>query len=227
MVWGVVDPLTRVQRGVEEQIRGPDEMGFSADVARAAPRRSQSFAMTTALEWWNFCFQPMLRDRRLCHICREPIDSMIRLRDLRAGEYRALADLRYQIRRFLNFSEAAARAVDVEPQQHQLLLLLKAMMPETPTIRVVAERLQIRQNSAAELVKRSVQRGLVMRAQAKRDRREASVGLTPAGERVLRRLSLAHRDELRSAAPALLRAVHALLERRSSKKQARRVRTRR
>jgi DNA-binding MarR family transcriptional regulator len=146
---------------------------------------------------------------------------MVDLRDLRASEYRALADLRHQIRRFLNFSEAAARAVDVEPQQHQLLLMLKAMVPERPTIRVIAERLQIRQNSAAELVKRSVERGLVKRTQAKLDRREASVGLTPAGERVLRRLSLAHRDELRSAAPALLRAVHALLDPRPAKKSAR------
>lgn len=142
-------------------------------------------------------------------------------RDLRAGEYNALAELRYQIRRFLNFSEAAARAVDLEPQQHQLLLVLRAIMPERPTIRVVAERLQIRQNSAAELVKRSVERGLVTRTQGAQDRREASVGLTRAGESVLRRLSLAHRDELRLAAPALLNSVQALLVQRPIKERAR------
>ena len=146
---------------------------------------------------------------------------MPNLRDLRAGEYRALADLRHQIRRFLNFSEAAARAAGVEPQQHQLLLMLKAIMPERPTIRIIAERLQIQQNSAAELVKRSVERGLVKRAQGKEDRREASVRLTGAGERVLRGLSLAHRAELRSAAPTLLRAVHALVDRPRAKKVAR------
>jgi DNA-binding MarR family transcriptional regulator len=146
---------------------------------------------------------------------------MADLRDLRAGEYRALADLRHQIRRFLNFSEAAARAAAVEPQQHQLLLVLKAMMPERPTIRTIAERLQIQQNSAAELVKRSVERGLVKRTREREDRREASVGLTPAGERVLRGLSLAHRAELRSAAPMLLRAVHALVDRPRAKKGAR------
>jgi DNA-binding MarR family transcriptional regulator len=150
---------------------------------------------------------------------------MAPVRDLRSAEYRALADLRYQIRRFLNFSEAAARAVELEPQQHQLLLLVKAMMPERPTIRLVAERLQIQQNSAAELVKRSVERGLVARTRADRDRREASVGVTPAGERILRRLSLAHRAELRSAAPVLLRAVHALLARPPAKKRATRAGT--
>lgn len=146
---------------------------------------------------------------------------MADLRDLRVAEYRALADLRHQIRRFLNFSEGAARAAGVEPQQHQLLLALKAMMPERPTIRTIAERLQIQQNSAAELVKRSVERGLVKRTQGTEDRREASVGLTPAGERVLRGLSLAHRAELRSAAPTLLRAVNALVDQPRARKRAR------
>ena len=133
-------------------------------------------------------------------------------RDLGAAQYQALADLRYQIRRFLTFSEAAARAADVEPQQHQLLLVLKALRPqERPTVGVVAERLQIQHNSAVELVKRSVERGLVERRTGTEDRREASLRITRAGERVLRRLSLAHRTELRSAAPALLMALGALV----------------
>jgi DNA-binding MarR family transcriptional regulator len=133
-------------------------------------------------------------------------------RDLGAAQYRALADLRYQIRRFLTFSEAAARAADVEPQQHQLLLVLKALRAhERPTVGVVAERLQIHHNSAVELVKRSVERGLVERRTSKEDRREASLRITPAGERVLRRLSVAHRTELRSAAPTLVSALDALV----------------
>ncbi len=133
-------------------------------------------------------------------------------RDLSAAHYEALAALRHQIRRFLAFSEAAARTVDVEPQQHQLLLVLKALPPhERPTIGVVAERLLIKHNSAVELVKRSVERGLVERRTATEDRREASLRITRAGESVLRRLSLAHRAELRSAAPALLNALEALV----------------
>jgi DNA-binding MarR family transcriptional regulator len=133
-------------------------------------------------------------------------------RDLGAGQYRALAELRYQIRRFLAFSEAAARDAGVEPQQHQLLLALKALgADDRPSIRTIAERLQIQHNSAVELVKRSVERGLVERGTSRDDRREASLHLTRAGERLLRRLSLAHRSELRSAAPLLAQALEALL----------------
>jgi DNA-binding MarR family transcriptional regulator len=137
---------------------------------------------------------------------------MSRLSDLDDTQYRALADLRFRIRRFLIFSEGAARAAGVEPQQHQLLLVLKALpSDERPTVRVVAERLQIQHNSAVDLVKRSVERGLVERRRGVEDRREASLRLTPAGLRVLRGLSVAHRAELRVAAPELLEALRAIV----------------
>src|ERR1700688_3437124 len=137
---------------------------------------------------------------------------MPRPHDITMREYRALAELRYQIRRFLAFSEMAARDVEVEPQQHQLLLAIRALRPpDRPTIRAIAERLQIQHNSAVELVKRSVERGLIERRVAREDRREASLHLTVKGARVVRRLSFAHRSELRSAAPALLQALEALV----------------
>lgn len=136
--------------------------------------------------------------------------------DLPPEQYKALAELRYQIRQFLAFSEVAARAAEVEPQQHQLLLVLKTLEPQVrPTIRVVAERLHIQHNSAVELVKRSVERGLVERRTGA-DRREASLRITSAGQAVLRRLSLAHRAELASAAPALLDALQAIVAARRS-----------
>lgn len=137
-----------------------------------------------------------------------------RTRDIAPDQYRALAELRYRIRAFLAFSEAAARDAGVEPQQHQLLLVLKALRPdERPTIAHVAERLLVQHNSAVELVKRSIERGLVERRAGVKDRREASLRITPAGRGVLRRLSLAHRAELRSAAPALRDALDALVNR--------------
>lgn len=136
---------------------------------------------------------------------------MPHLPDLDEAQYRALAELRYRIRCFLTFSEAAARAAAVEPQQHQLLLVLKALPSDArPTIALVAERLQIRHNSAVDLVKRTIRRGLVERRTGAEDRREASLHLTPAGRGVLRRLSLAHRSELRVAAPELLDALRAV-----------------
>jgi DNA-binding MarR family transcriptional regulator len=141
--------------------------------------------------------------------------------DLDADQYRALAELRYQIRRFLAFSESAVRAAGVEPQQHQLLLVLHALTPgQKPTIRTVAQRLLIHHNSAVELVRRSVERGLVERRTSSEDRREASLQLTSLGRRVLRRLSLSHRSELRSAGPSLVAALQAMLPAARSRRKA-------
>jgi DNA-binding MarR family transcriptional regulator len=127
-------------------------------------------------------------------------------------EYRALAEVRHQIRRFLNFSEDAARAHGIEPRQHQLLLAL-AGLPEgaLPTIGAVAERLQIEHPSAVELASRSAKAGLVTRQASKGDRRRVTLRITAKGQRILERLSLSHRDELRSAAPSLLRSLEAIV----------------
>lgn len=125
-----------------------------------------------------------------------------------AQEYRALAELRYVVRKFLSFSAEAARGVGIEPQQHQLLLAIRGLPPDLrPTIGITAERLQLQHNSAVELVKRSIEHGLLERRGNKDDRREVLLHITPSGERLLRRLSLAHRSELRAAAPVLLQAL--------------------
>lgn len=138
---------------------------------------------------------------------------MARPAQISTREYRALAELRYVVRRFLNFSEAAARAARIEPQQHQLLLALKGMPPKCrPTVGTVAERLQLQHNSAVELAKRSIERGLLERRSSQTDRREVLLHITPRGERLLRRLSLAHRAELRSAGPVLVRALEELVD---------------
>ena len=41
-------------------------------------------------------------------------------------DYATLADLRYQVRRFLRVREELARAAGLEPQQHLLLLQLSS-----------------------------------------------------------------------------------------------------
>lgn len=124
--------------------------------------------------------------------------------DLRPQDYRALAELRYRIRRFLHFSEEAARAAGLEPQQHQLLLAIKgADGDRPPTIAHLADRLQLAHNSAQELIRRAERRGLVATRQATDDRRQVLVELTADGEAALRELSVAHRDELRSQAADL------------------------
>lgn len=125
-------------------------------------------------------------------------------------DYQSLAELRYQIRCFLAFSEQAARAAGLEPRQHQLMLSLKGLpRGSRPTIGEVAERLQIQHHSAVELVNRLAAAGYVLRKPAGvgEDQREVLLALTRKGEKVLRDLSLHHREELRSAGPTLVDAL--------------------
>jgi DNA-binding MarR family transcriptional regulator len=134
--------------------------------------------------------------------------------DLTADEYRALAEFRYQIRRFLQFSAEAARAHGIEPQQHQLLLAVKGLDEGVrPTIRELAARLQIQHHSAVELVDRMAEHGAVRREHDGLDRREVSIRLTRQGETLLRQLSVVHRAELETTGPALAKALKAAIRR--------------
>ena len=127
-------------------------------------------------------------------------------------DYQALAEFRYQIRKFLTFSQQFARAVGIDPQQHQLLLAIRGFPERTKlSIRTVAERLQIRHHSAVELIDRSVAHGLVQRQRDGIDRRRVTIHLTPKGERLLSELSLHHRDELRTAGPKLTRVLRSII----------------
>ena len=131
--------------------------------------------------------------------------------ELSSGEYQALAEFRYQLRRFLRFSEAAARSVGLEPQQHQLLLALKGL-PEgrAATVGELAERLQIQHHSAVELINRMVERDLIERSRDENDQRRVNISLTGNGDEVLRKLSLLHQEELRTTGPALVRTLMTL-----------------
>ena len=132
--------------------------------------------------------------------------------DISMADYRALAEIRYQIRRFLHFSEQAAREAGLVPQQHQLLLALKGLPTgRKATISELAERLQIRHHSTVELIDRLVERGLIKRLRDEADQRRVIIHLTPQGEQVLQKLSLLHRHELQLAGPAFVRALGALI----------------
>ncbi|HLN26529.1 MAG TPA: MarR family transcriptional regulator [Gemmataceae bacterium] len=129
-------------------------------------------------------------------------------KSLTLADYESLAELRYQIRRFLHFSERAAREAGLEPRQHQLMLSLKGLPTGThPRIGELAERLQIQHHSAVELVNRLAAGGYVRRHRGGEDRREVLLSLTAKGEKVLRELSLHHKDELRMRGPALVAAL--------------------
>jgi DNA-binding MarR family transcriptional regulator len=128
-------------------------------------------------------------------------------------DYRALADIRFQIRRFLHFSEIAARSEGVEPQQHQLLLAVRALTaPDAPTVGQLADYLSIRHHSAVGLTGRLAERGLVERLRGGADRRQVRIQLTQRGEVILARLSSAHRAELLNFGPRLLDSLSVLLQ---------------
>ena len=134
--------------------------------------------------------------------------------DISPTEFRALSEFRYQIRKFQHFSEKAARAVGLEPQQHQLLLAIKGFAGESrgPTIGYLAERLQVRHHSAVELVDRMEARGMVHRQPGERDRRQVIVALTDAGEQILKDLAAQHIAEMQHIGPGLVAALQQVLE---------------
>lgn len=133
-------------------------------------------------------------------------------RSVPLSDYRALAAFRYEIRKFLAFSEQAARQAGIEPQQHQLLLALQGLPAGTrPTIRAVAERLCVQHHTAVALVDKLEQNGLIKRTRSQHDRREVRLQLSESGASLLRKLSLLHKDHLRSSGAALLCSLGAIL----------------
>jgi DNA-binding MarR family transcriptional regulator len=131
---------------------------------------------------------------------------------LTAHDYQALAEFRHQLRNFLAFSEQAARAVHLEPQQHQLLLALKGLaQQEKVTISDLAERLKIQHHSTVELLNRMVEHDLVQRCRDNQDQRRVLVTLTQHGDEVLHMLSLLHRTELRLTGPKLVQTLQTII----------------
>ncbi len=130
---------------------------------------------------------------------------------LTKAEYEMLAALRFALRQFLRFSEEAAQTENLTPQQHQTLLAIKGF-PGRDTVNVseLAERLQLRHHSAVELIDRLENEALVKRKPDESDGRKVVIGLTARGERVLEKLSEAHREQLRRIGPQLTRLLSEL-----------------
>ena len=122
-----------------------------------------------------------------------------------------LAEFRYRLRVFLHFSEQAATAAGLQPQQHQLLLQI-AGAPEgaVPTIAYAAERLGLRHNSVVELANRSEDEGLLERISDETDARRVLLRITARGARVLQRLSAHHRSELENMGSELIATLTAI-----------------
>lgn len=141
--------------------------------------------------------------------------SMTRSKKLTKTQYETLAAFRYELRRFLHFSETAAQTTGITPQRHQALLAIKGFPGRDQiTVGELAERLQLRHHSAVGLIDRLVSEKLVVRKSSVADRRQVLVQLTGIGEKTLEKLSALHHEQLKRIGPELSR----LLERLNSEK---------
>jgi len=124
------------------------------------------------------------------------------------AQYAAIATFRYELRRFLVFSEAAAAAEGLPAQQHQALLAVAGHQgPEPPTVGTIADQLLVAPHTAAELVARMEKANLLTKTPSLHDRRRVELTLTPQAQAVLGRLTAAHVEELTILEPALERAL--------------------
>lgn len=138
----------------------------------------------------------------------------IQPKPLTCPEYVALAEFRYQLRRYLRFMEEQARASGHRPQQYQLLLAIKGLPePLVPTVSILAERMQMNHNSMVELADRCEKRRLICRVRSGSDRRLVKLAITPQGEMVLRQQASASRQELGSIGPILFDSLQRLMRR--------------
>jgi len=139
-------------------------------------------------------------------------DSGARTRKLDAAHLRRLAEFRFQLRRFLHVSQAAAEQNGLHNQQYQMLQCVGGM-PEgmAPTIANVAARMLLKHNSTVELVDRAIEQGLLRRLGDATDRRRILLRVTQQGEHILAALAEFHTRELEQSGPELVRALDDIL----------------
>jgi DNA-binding MarR family transcriptional regulator len=135
------------------------------------------------------------------------------------SDYRALAEFRYHIGRYLDFSDQAARAAGIEPRQYQLLLALRGLPNELqPTVAALAHQLRRRHHSAVELINRAETNKLVKRTRAGT---HVLVELTQKGEKILAQAVEERLVELRTAGPMLVKALQQLANHNHTSKRKR------
>ena len=117
-------------------------------------------------------------------------------RGMSNAEFKALAQFRYQLRRFLRFSEELTRSKGITPLQYQLMLQIKGFPGrEWATVVELAERLQAKHHGVVALISRCEKAGLLVRNVSRSDMRLVEVQLTRKGEHCLEQLARLHRAE--------------------------------
>ncbi len=128
-------------------------------------------------------------------------------------EYRALAELRYRIRHFIQEGDAAAQRSDLEPQQYLMLLAIRGLpQGAVATISTLAERMALKHHSAVELIDRLESHGLVRRSRGEGDKRQVRVSLRAQGSKLLDRVARERLSELKASGAALADAITALVQ---------------
>ena len=120
------------------------------------------------------------------------------------ADYRILAAVRAELRGFAHFTEAVARKAGLTPQQHQVLVALRAAEEGELSIGTLAETLMLKPHSVSGLIDRLEALGLVERVAAETDRRRRCLRLTAKARELMTSLSRTHRDELRRIRPLLI-----------------------
>lgn len=122
----------------------------------------------------------------------------------REPNYRALADFRYELRRFLAFSKEAVEALGVAPQQYQALLAVKACEGQGLSVTDLSRQLFIRLHTAVELSVRLEEAGLIARVRSLEDRRRVLLHVTKKGDGLLAQLAEVHHEQLEGQAKELI-----------------------
>ncbi|MGH8846690.1 MAG: MarR family winged helix-turn-helix transcriptional regulator [Polaromonas sp.] len=115
------------------------------------------------------------------------------------ADFEALAEFRYQLRRFLRFSEKVTHEQGITPLQYQLMLQIKGFPGRAwATVAELAERLQAKHHGVVALISRCEALGLVQRQASQSDLRRVEIHLTAEGEQCIEQLARLHRTELQS-----------------------------
>jgi len=118
---------------------------------------------------------------------------------LTKNQFEALSEFRYQLKRFLHFSEAAAKEQGITPLQYLLLLHIRGYPGRNwATVGELAERLQMNHNATVALLTRCEELDLVERRKNEKDRRKVEIHLTAKGDSYLQKLAQQHKTELQS-----------------------------
>lgn len=118
---------------------------------------------------------------------------------LTKAQFEALSEFRYQLKRFLHFSETAAKELGLTPLQYLSLLHIQGYLWRNwASVGELAERLQMSHHATVALLTRCEELDLVERRKNENDKRKVDVHLTDKGREYLQQLAQQHKTELQS-----------------------------